>query len=194
MKHGSFKRKQRGSVPGRKLLIAIVVFTSTLSFTLGYFVGKAGKKIQNTEHSIQNTEIKDNLLQEETSVVIQEQPVENKEQLIVSTTPQSYHSAKEQQAAEKISEPKKDSPVYNIVIYTVQAGAFKNSRDASALKRRLENKGYNVYIKKSIEAKNIKLFKVMVGEFTDKGKAEAVTLKLKRTEGLQTFVTPKNEK
>ncbi len=200
MKYGSFKGKHREPVPGRKLIIVIVVLTSALSFTLGYFVGKAVLKEKQPQSQIIAM-----LPQQKAEPALQEQPVQNNEQSIVNIPQPSINEGKplsdkglpvQTTAAKKetaVPVIKENRPVQNTAIYTVQAGAFKNLKDAEALKRKLENKGYQVYIKKSMEAKNTKLFKVRTGEFTDKAKAEAVALKLKKAGGLKTFVTSKNE-
>lgn len=187
MRYGSFKGRQKESVPGRKLIIAIVIFTSALSFTLGYFVGKAVLK----ENQPLGIESQRQIIaippQQETAPALQEQQVLNKEQPIVDNpqppvNPDSLESSKSL-----------NRPVQNAVIYTVQAGAFKNLKDAETLRHKLESKGYKAYIKKSVVAKGIKIFKVRTGEFMDKKEAEVVALKLKKAEGLKAFVTLKNE-
>ena len=187
MRYGSFKGRQKESVPGRKLIIAIVIFTSALSFTLGYFVGKAVLK----ENQPLGIESQRQIIaippQQETAPALQGQAVQSKEEPIAGNpqppvNPDSLESSKSL-----------NRPVQNAVIYTVQAGAFKNLKDAETLKHKLESKGYKAYIKKSVAAKGIKIFKVRTGEFMDKKDAEAVALKLKKTEGLKAFVTLKNE-
>jgi cell division septation protein DedD len=73
--------------------------------------------------------------------------------------------------------------------YTVQAGAFKNEADALALKAKFEKKGYKTQVVNTQEKNREKLFKVMVGAFSVRKDAELLALKLKKTEGLKTFVT-----
>ncbi len=92
------------------------------------------------------------------------------------------------------AEPKveTDNSHQNDIRYTVQAGAFKNLKEAETLKHKLETKGYKAYIKKYAKSKNPKLYKVRTGEFTTKEEAAALALKLKN-EGLKAFVTLKNE-
>lgn len=204
MRYGSFKGKQKESVPGRKLIIAIVIFTSALSFTLGYFVGKAVLK----ENQPLGIESQRQIIaippQQETAPALQKQQVQDKEQPIADNpqppvNPDSLESSKslnslkgvpvKTAAAKEENNPSR--PVQNAVIYTVQAGAFKNLKDAETLKHKLESKGYKAYIKKSAAAKGIKIFKVRTGEFMNKKDAEAVALKLKKAEGLKAFVTLK---
>ncbi len=78
------------------------------------------------------------------------------------------------------------------VLYTVQAGAFKNQEDADALKQTLEARGYRASVKKASNAKGAVLFKVIIGEFDTKKKAMVFALKLKKTSGLNTFAALKN--
>jgi len=76
-------------------------------------------------------------------------------------------------------------------VYTVQVGAFKSRKEADALKTNLEGKGMKARRQK-VGQKDKVLYKVMVGEFSEKKEAEVLALKLKKTEGLKTFVTVKN--
>lgn len=73
-------------------------------------------------------------------------------------------------------------------IFTIQAGAFRNALYAKALATRLEEKGYKVYITQ-LEEKDGRLFKVCVGNFSNRQKAESLSNKIKETEDLQTFIT-----
>lgn len=76
-------------------------------------------------------------------------------------------------------------------VYTVQAGAFKNEKEAEVLKTKLEKKGYNIYILKERKPKKGVLFKVRVGDFETKKEAEIFAVKLNKTEGLQSFAVKK---
>ena len=73
--------------------------------------------------------------------------------------------------------------------YTVQAGAFKNPDEADALKTKMSKKGYKSYVTTAKTKKQETLHKVMVGEFKTRKEAEVVSIKLKNSEGLRTFVT-----
>jgi cell division septation protein DedD len=73
--------------------------------------------------------------------------------------------------------------------YTVQAGASKNEADALTLKAKFEKKGYKAQVINTQEKNREKLYKVMVGSFNVRKDAELLALKLKKTEGLKTFVT-----
>jgi len=73
--------------------------------------------------------------------------------------------------------------------YTVQAGAFKNPDEADALKTKMSKKGYKSFVTTAKTIKRETLHKVMVGEFRTRKEAEVLSIKLKNSEGLRTFVT-----
>ena len=73
-------------------------------------------------------------------------------------------------------------------IFTIQAGAFRNAVYAKALATGLEEKGYKVYIT-PLEEKDGKIFKVCIGNFSNRQEAENLSKKIKKTGDLQTFIT-----
>jgi hypothetical protein len=75
------------------------------------------------------------------------------------------------------------------VIFTVQAGAFRNASYAKAFETRLKEKGYSAYINQSESKKGEKLYKVCIGKFTEREEAKTLSEKLRNSEGIQTFVT-----
>jgi cell division septation protein DedD len=174
----------------KKLMIIIVVSVSTLGFVLGYFVGQAGTR----QESVQTqavaipvpvpAEVTPVVPQEPTKEKLELLPQENKtEQVITEET------KKPDKNVQKAPPAKPEEKVMAASSCTVQVGAFKNTKDAEALKQRLENRGYKVYIKKSASTKNAKLYKVRIGRFTVREDADALVQKLKKTEGLKAFVT-----
>lgn len=194
MKYRAAKRMPEESMSGRKIIIALVAITSALSFTLGYFVGKS--VVKENQAQPQGIELQQQAVatppQQETAPDPQPLPVQDSEQPPAANEqiPQDKTMPLKTAAVKEENNP---HVPHNETIYTVQAGAFKNPKDAQILKRKLENKGYKAYIKKSTEGKNVKLFKVRTGEFSDREKAESAALKLKKSEGLKAFVTAKNE-
>ena len=74
-------------------------------------------------------------------------------------------------------------------VFTVQVGVFRNLSYAKSLKSMLNKKGYNAYVITSKSKKEEKLYKVWIGNFRDRKKAENLSEKIKKTEGLQAFVT-----
>jgi cell division septation protein DedD len=73
-------------------------------------------------------------------------------------------------------------------MFTVQVGAFHKLSYATSLKTMLGKKGYNTHVTTS-ESKEGKLYKVWIGKFSDKKEAETRCEKIKKTEGLQAFVS-----
>ncbi|MBI3378468.1 MAG: SPOR domain-containing protein [Nitrospirae bacterium] len=204
MRHSGLKVKQKTALPDRKFIIAIIAVTSALSFSLGYFVGGAGEKGKQPEYQIIAAPKLEAIPQ------VQEQPAQgNAPQITAASGGASQPQIKAEKAPPKQAlsplpvqpvvqkepaEPKVEadnSHQYDIK-YTVQAGAFKNLKEAEALKHKLEAKGYKAYIKKYAKSKNPKLYKVRTGEFAAREEAAALALKLKN-EGLKAFVTLKNE-
>lgn len=207
MKYSSLKAKRKTTLPDRKFIIAIIIVTSALSFSLGYFVGGAGEKGKQPEYQIsavpkleaipQVQEQPAPLNEPQPQSAIISQPVvasgdspERKEEKAQPQKPLPVQPAAKKEPAEPKVET--DNSRQDDIKYTVQAGAFKNLKEAEKLKHKLETKGYKAYIKKYAKSKNPKLYKVRTGEFTAKEEAAALALKLKN-EGLKAFVTLKNE-
>ena len=208
MRYGSLKAKRKTVPPDRKFIIAIVAVTSALSFTLGYFVGGAGDKGKQPEYQIIATPKLEAVPQAQEQVA----PLnESQNATPVRDLSLSGADASKPQMSEEKPPPQKPLPVQpaiqkepaepkvetdnshqNDIKYVVQAGAFKSLKEAEALKRKLEAKGYKAYIKKYAKSKNPKLYKVRTGEFSAREEATALALKLKN-EGLKAFVTLKNE-
>jgi len=74
--------------------------------------------------------------------------------------------------------------------YTVQVGAFANITHARSLKKELYKKGYPAYISPSNANGQDRLYKVSVGKFSNRKKAESVSDKLTETQSIHSFVTP----
>lgn len=94
--------------------------------------------------------------------------------------------------AEVKKEIKKESPQPQKpsgVIFTVQAGAFRNASYAEVLMAWLKEKGYSAYMTLSESKEGKKLYKVYIGKFTEREEAKTVSEKIRNSEGIQTFVT-----
>ncbi|MFH1702332.1 MAG: SPOR domain-containing protein [Nitrospirota bacterium] len=87
-----------------------------------------------------------------------------------------------------ISTLPQDNGIVSQPLFTIQAGAFNDAYYAKALKTRLNKKGYRAFITISFSKKG-RFYKVLVGKFSNRGKAEMLSAKIKRAEGIQTFVT-----
>lgn len=198
MKHSSLKAKRKTALPDRKFIIAIIVVTSALSFSLGYFVGGAGEKGKqygNQAIAVPKLEAVPQVQEQAAPsdaprIATPSQPVIAAAGDSLPQKPLTVQPAVQKEPAEHKVET--DNSHQDDVKYTVQAGAFKNLKEAETLKHKLETKGYKAYIKKYAKSKNPKLYKVRTGEFGVKEEAAAFALKLKN-EGLKAFVTLKNE-
>lgn len=72
--------------------------------------------------------------------------------------------------------------------WTIQVGAFSERGAAVALEKRLQAKGYEAYILKSMVPEGVR-WRVRVGHFPDRASAEPTTKKLKEKEGFDPFIT-----
>lgn len=192
-------------ISGRLILIIVTVAAATAGFLLGYFVGKSSTSSQQAPQAQPlNPGISQTALPQQTpaqsKIEAQPAPAEtpsaknetDKDAKNVVPEPKTGNS--DTATAENAKDAKRDpSPATDeapaSTIYTVQAGAFKSKKEADSLRHRLETKGYKAYIKKAANSKGASVFKVRTGEFTEKKKAEMLAVKLKKTEGLDSFVT-----
>ena len=204
------RHKQSVLFVGKGSIIISIILISSLSFTLGYFVGK--KMNDGSEkHTVQlpfseKPEYKEsspgNTLNgsEPHDTIPLSQPSPNSEPLQVTSNHQNQKvqkTAKKQQPARMKEQShkngqedtKKHMTSSESIKYTIQVGAFKNAADADKLKEHLNKKGYNVYISLSATKDHEKIHKVRVGEFSTRKQAEIVALKIKKSETLNTFVT-----
>jgi cell division septation protein DedD len=215
------KQKISGHLSGKVPVIILTVFFSCLSFTLGYFVGKIGT-VNRTETVLPPTETVPaqqavqplqgqvvgpvDVLKTNVSPVDQPRDTKLPEQQSPSGAPGEVKPA--ERAKEADVKPANESslaPVQGIRpdasvkqnredgLYAVQLGAFKNRGEAERFRAKYSKKGYKIYIRVLKAQKNSKIYKVKTGEFREKKDAEILSLKLKKTEGLDAFVTPARE-
>lgn len=118
-----------------------------------------------------------------------------KEELPQQIQPQASVLPKEAMSLSGVEDPGKEKKGESShlrkpskAIFTIQVGAFRNAIYAKALAKRLAEKGYKAYII-SLEEKHVRLFKVCVGNFSNRQEAESSSDKIKKTEDLQTFIT-----
>jgi DedD protein len=209
--------KDRSSVMyiGKGIIIAAIIITASLSFTLGFFVGKSFRPSPVEQLSAAPRQN-----------IIPEQPVEplkkdeavspqpdsvEKPQIQASQEPQPQPSSELKKAQLAQENPRTRQAQETKIVqktretlkaaktrkYTVQVEAFKNTSTADALKEKLNKKGYKASVISVKTNKKENLFKVIVGEFTNRKEAEVMSVKLKKTENLQhafvTFATFKSE-
>ncbi len=176
--------KEKSSfVLGRGIIIIVILIPASLSFILGYLVGK--NITQETPEMKQYQDLQANTMQ----------PVKahSQQQVQPQTSESSANRGLQfmgpQTKAIKESQSQKPTPT----VYTVQVGAFKNVVDADALKKRFEKKGYKTTMALSKSKKEGELYKIWVGKFSNRKDAEDLSSKIKKTEGLQAFVAVKKE-
>jgi len=210
MKRTDLKENSSVLFIGRGFIIAAIFITSSLSFTLGYFVGKsAHPPVVNQTSAItqqNSTEQKNPVIYEkgavnqqpeqiqehrETQEIQQIQQTQETQQTVEIPKTQEIQQTQETQSSKETKETKGTPKARK---YTVQAGAFKNVSDANILKERLDKKGYKTYITLSGTKNHKKLYKVRTGDFATRKEAEILSIKIKKSEGLNTFVTFKTER
>jgi cell division septation protein DedD len=177
-------KEQSSFVFGRGIIIVAILIPVSLSFILGYFVGKSTVK-ENPEMK-QSQEMQSNTIQP-----IEIQSPEPRQSKVSESV-----AGKDIQPAESQSKAVRESQQIQTpaaTLYTVQVGAFKNAADADALKKKLEKKGYKISMALSESKKEGALYKVWVGKFSTRKDAETLSMKIKKTESLQAFVTVKKE-
>lgn len=72
--------------------------------------------------------------------------------------------------------------------FVVQAGCFRSMAEAQALRKQLEDRGYNAYIKLSETGKDKMLHIVLIGEFLEREPAEKLSVEIRNRENIQAFV------
>ena len=191
--------KDRSSVMyiGKGIIIAALIITASLCFTLGFFVGKSFRPSpveQLSESPRQNIIERQTAEPLKKDEPVSQQPVPMEKPQIQASQelqPQPSPELKKAQLTQEIVKAAKTRK------YTVQVDAFKNASTADALKEKLSKKGYKASVISVKTKKKENLFKVIVGEFTNRKEAEVMSVKLKKTENLQhafvTFLTFKSE-
>lgn len=193
---------------GKGIIIAAIIITASLSFALGFFVGKSFRpsapdqpaacpqQSAIAQPNIENIKKDEAALQpvseEKTQPreTLQPQPLQPVE---IQKVPESQ-KAKKMQETDNIQKTRETAKASKTRKYTVQVEAFKNSSTADALKEKLNKKGYKASVISVKTKKRENLFKVIVGEFNNRKEAEVMSVKLKKTENLQhTFVTFRSE-
>src|SRR4030043_1393513 len=200
MKRTEIKEMSSVFYIGKWIVIIAILITSSLSFTLGYFVGKSFQPPvvnQTTVIPVQESAEQKNIESEKKEALVQQPEQTQKPQETQQTVKaqQAQETTKTQITKEtkQTTETKETKKTLKTRKYTVQTGAFKDISDANALKSRLDKKGYKTYIAPTETKTHKKLYKVMVGDFVTRKEAEVLSIKIKKAEGLKTFVTFKTD-
>lgn len=219
MNGDEFSEKPSGFMLGKEFIIVVVIIFSGVSFTLGYYVGKSGmqqsgialKAVEPPVH-IQKQELlpvspspaaAPSADQTPAAVPLQQDTLPPTKEPLSPVAQSTDKSARRQSAETQAEKPATEKSAAKVepaaamesknTVYTVQIGAFRNSAEAKQLKAKFDKKGYASYISSVRHPQDQKIFKVKTGEFREKKEAELLALKLKKAEGLQTYVTLKTE-
>ncbi|NWF52664.1 MAG: SPOR domain-containing protein [Nitrospirae bacterium] len=189
MKKIDLRDKPSAFVIGRGLIIAVVLFTSSLSFILGYFVGRTTTKETQTIRFLG----KDSKGISKSPIQVAPLRKDQSQNVVSSSDKEETMQDKNLWDSKKPLTVDQQSLKSTKIVYTVQLGAFKNPLDAETLKVKFDKKGFKAFVIDSNSKNGERLYKVWVGEFATRKEAEEVSLKIKKTEGLQPFVTFKKE-
>lgn len=195
MKQADLKDRSSVMYIGKGIIIAAIITTASLCFTLGFFVGKSFRPSPVEQVSASPRQ---NIIEHQTveplkkDETVPPQPASmEKPQIQPSPEINKAHLTQETKIVQKTQETVKTAKTRK---YTVQVEAFKNASTSDALKEKLSKKGYKASVISVKTKKKENLFKVIVGEFNNRKEAEVMSVKLKKTENLQhAFVTFKSE-
>ena len=200
MKRTEIKEMSSVFYIGKWIVIIAILTTSSLSFTLGYFVGKSFQPPvvnQTTVIPVQESAEQKNIESEKKEALVQQpeqtQKPQETQQTVKAQQAQETKKIQITKETKQTTETKETKKTLKTRKYTVQTGAFKDISDANALKSRLDKKGYKTYIAPTETKTHKKLYKVMVGDFVTRKEAEVLSVKIKKAEGLKTFVTFKTD-
>ena len=200
MKRTEIKEMSSVFYIGKWIVIIAILITSSLSFTLGYFVGKSFQPPvvnQTTVIPVQESAEQKNIESEKKEALVrqpeQTQKLQETQQTVKAQQAQETKKTQITKETKQTTETKETKKTLKTRKYTVQTGAFKDISDANALKSRLDKKGYKTYIAPTETKTHKKLYKVMVGDFVTRKEAEVLSIKIKKAEGLKTFVTFKTD-
>ncbi|MEJ2697880.1 MAG: SPOR domain-containing protein [Candidatus Sulfobium sp.] len=179
MSDGDYRNRPSLHIPGKEFLIVIVVVFSSLSFTLGYLVGKS-KRDDAPVPAVRAVETPSPRSGADTSGVQPEAEAGSGTDYPLS-------------AGVVKPSPSKGKLQKGTISYTVQIGALSDEKDAEDFRTRYRKKGYKAYIVSAKDKRGETIYKIRIGEFRNRRDADLLSLKLRKTEGLNTFVTFKDE-
>lgn len=74
------------------------------------------------------------------------------------------------------------------LVYAVQLGAYKSKANADALVRKYTQKGYDAFTQKSTIAGKGTLYRVLIGKFDNKSKADQLARQIRSKENISTII------
>jgi len=200
MKQADLKEKSSVFVISKGIIVIVLTGIASLSFLLGFFVGKISRPPEmyqpssNTDRG--NAEESSPVSTQQKTLSQQAAPLQQSGEMQASydarDATKTIQTVSETQGANAASETKKPDETHvsdKTNKYTVQVGAFRNASDADALRSKLDKKGHKTFLIEFKTKNNEPLYKVTVGAFSTRNEAELLSLKMKKSEGLKTFVT-----
>jgi len=230
MKQADLKEKSSVFFIGKGIIVIVLTGIASLSFLLGFFVGKISRPPEMNQQSAitdrgnveesspvsteqQKLPQQSDLVQQagemqapynagqrnatkaiqtvtETQEAPQTQAPQQTNELQKSGVNSQIKKNQESKKSNEVSETKKtDETNISDKKYTVQIGAFRNASDADALRSKLDKKGHKTFLIESMTKNNEPLYKIAAGTFSTRNEAELLAAKIKKSEGLKTFVT-----
>ncbi|MBI4208128.1 MAG: SPOR domain-containing protein [Deltaproteobacteria bacterium] len=155
------------------------LFLMILSFSIGFWMGEEEPAGVDSDSS-------------ETSKVPSFAPPVPSVEEDSAVTSYSFYKTLEQKR-ESVSpletgKPAMDSMAQDL-LFTVQVGAYQDQRAAENLKSSLKSKGYSVYTEEGSFSGGSKIYRVRVGKYKEREKAQMLAIQLEKEERLATFVT-----
>lgn len=139
-----------------------------------------------TETKVGNPHIQEHSLYKNTNKVLTLKPEESG--IVKESTSEESNFIIQKVSLDKRQQSEVKTSVEKPTIFAVQVGAFRYSSNARSLAKKLQKKGYIVQIT-PLEKKEGILFRVRVGRFQSIQEAENLSEKIRKIEGLQTFIT-----
>ncbi|MEW6570185.1 MAG: SPOR domain-containing protein [Nitrospirota bacterium] len=201
MKEVNFKEKTPVLFISKWFILTSIIITSSLSFALGYLVGRNVRPaeqetaafsqpvVQLPESQAQDSASVGQPVPETESHAVNEnmQEIQKSEEAVKSSQTEVARQSVEVKSVAPGSDTKARS--HDVKKYTVQVAAFKDFAEAEALKEKLQEKGYKAYVSQVATRKQETIYKVRIGEFAARKDADMLSAKLKKSEGLKSFVT-----
>ncbi len=212
------KRNISFKVPGggRTIALVILVLATSISFALGFFVGKSSAPERTVTKEVRVSvpapcpepsvtapvKAPEIVVQKPSRKVIVDDPLmvrtiskpappKRFKKKSVAPAPAPALATKVKPVAKP--EPKQEAKTEqksssSTTRYSVQVGAFDSLLDAEKVRKKFQAKGYDSFVLRTGETGARAVFKVRLGEFIQSEAARLLALKLKSIEGIPAFV------
>jgi len=197
MKQADLKEKSSVFFIGKGIIVIVLTGIASLSFLLGFFVGKTSRppEIDQPSALTAGGSAEGNIPVSSEAMTLPQQaaPLQDEMQTTLDArqteATKAIQTISETQGALETKKPDETHMSDKEKKYTVQVGAFRNAADADALRSKLDKKGHKTFLVELKTKNNEPLYKVAVGAFRTRNEAELLAAKMKKSEGLKTFVT-----